>query len=115
MSWLPTDVTNVELVPDTSEGDIITIRVDTPAGQVRVMGDIDIVGRVLIVRRAHIHSEQGANAVGVANLRVIAEVVLERMDCDEARIEGATRTTGASPGHRPREIRFTRRSGAKAR
>jgi hypothetical protein len=108
MAWLPEDVTDVELQPDASAGDILTIRVETPAGWVDIMGDIDITGRCLMVYRAHVQSENGANRVGVANLRVIAKVVLERMDCDEARIEGADRTTGARPGHQPRIIRFTR-------
>jgi hypothetical protein len=108
MAWLPEDVTSLELQPDASDGDILTIRVVTPAGWVDIMGDIDITGRCLMVFRAHIQSENGANRVGVANLRVIAKVVLERMDCDEARIEGADRTTGARPGHRPRIVRFTR-------
>ena len=112
MAWLPEEVTAIELRPDVSEGDLLTLRVATPVGWIEIMGDIDIIGRCLLVTGAHIQSEHGANLVGVTNLRVVAQAILERMDCDEARIEGATRTTGASPGHRPRDIRFTRRAGA---
>lgn len=108
MPWTVNDITAVEIEPDHTDGGVVTIRVATPAGTVRIMGQIDIEGRTLVVKGAHIQSDGGANAFGVVNLRVIALAVLERIDCDETRIEGAARTTGANPGHRPRVIRFTR-------
>ncbi len=93
----------------TSEGDILTVRIGTPDGVLVVMGEVEFRDRLVIVRGANIHAEGlGPNAVGIANLRVAAAFVLKRIDCDEARVEGAIRTSGANPGHFPRPLRFTR-------
>lgn len=99
MPWPPDTLTWLGVTTDGSEGDVVTVAIGTPAGRVDVMA----VG-------AHIQCDAGPNALGIANLHAIAELILERIDCDEATIEGAPRTTGANPGHRPRVIRFTRRS-----
>ena len=114
MGWQLDDITAVELVTDLSDGDLVTIRVSTPVGAIEIMGMVTFDGPVVVVTNTHIQG-LSANAVGVSNIRIIAEAVLERIDCDEARIEGAARTTGANPGHRPRVIRFTRRSRDEAR
>jgi hypothetical protein len=45
---------------------------------------------------------------GCWNLRILAQVLMERMVFDVL-VEGAIRTTEANPGHRPRVVRFTRR------
>ena len=108
MAWALGDVGPIEMEPADSDGDLVTIRVTTPAGPVLIMGQIDIAGRRLLVTGANIESDSGPRSIGIANLRVIARAVLERIDCDEARVEGAARTTGANPGHRPRALRFTR-------
>ena len=113
MPWSPDDIASVEIVDDYSEGDVVTIRVHTPAGVIEIMGSIEFSGPILIASEVHI---QGLtpNALGMANLRVIAEVILERIDCDEARIEGAARTTGSRPGRRPGVLRFARRPRSAA-
>jgi hypothetical protein len=72
------------------------------------MAELDIEGRILVARKAHVKSNGGLWSVGIANVRMMATMVLEWMDCDEARVEGATRTTGANPGHTPRPFRFRR-------
>lgn len=108
MMWTPDDIT-VELDNLGSEGDVITIIVATPDGPISIMADMAIEGRTLILRRAHIDSELGPNRVGIRNLRVVAQVVMEEADCHEARVEGASRTTGAYPGHTPMPLRFVRR------
>ena len=56
--------------------------------------------------RARLHSDASPNTFGRNGLKQIAKVAMERMGYDEIIIEGATRTTGANPGHRPRPIRF---------
>ncbi|WP_323990518.1 hypothetical protein [Nguyenibacter sp. L1] len=68
---------------------------------------VDRPGRSIKLIGTHIHGATG-NAVGFANLKTIAQAVLERMDPDEIVIEGGIRTTGAGPGHVPRPFRFTR-------
>jgi hypothetical protein len=67
--------------------------------------------RARSLRQLHVQGP-GANAIGPGNLRSLAEVVMERLDFDALEIEGALRTTGASPGRRPRPLRFTRRPRA---
>ena len=54
---------------------------------------------------------QGAspNAIGVANLYVLAQALMGKFDYDEIIVEGAVRTTGAHPGRRSRARRFFRR------
>jgi hypothetical protein len=111
MPWTPQSLTWLGIADDgTSEGDILTALVGTPAGVLVVMGEVEFIGRVVNLRNAHIHIEgAGANKIGLVNLRTVAAFVLERIECDEARVEGAVRTTGANPGHRPRVMRFTRK------
>jgi hypothetical protein len=107
MAWSREDITAIDLETDACEGDLATIRISTPAGVIEIMGMIDFQGRNVLVRNAHIQGLR-ANAIGRASLHVIAKAFLERIDCDEIRIEGATCTTGASLGSRPRAMRFAR-------
>jgi hypothetical protein len=109
--WTFTDLTFLGFRPETTDGDIVTVRIGTPAGEVQIIGALDINGRTLIVRRTHIQSDAGPNGIGIANLRTLAAFLLERIDCDEAVVEGETRTIGAAPGRRPRPLRFARRPG----
>ena len=109
MRWRPDELDWLGIENDGSAGDVITIRVGTPAGIVAIMGEVAIEDRTLVLRGVHIEGAR-PNSVGIANLRTIAAIVLERIDCDEARVEGAARTTGANPGHQPRVVRFARRS-----
>ena len=111
MRWLSQSLVWHGLETDASEGDVITATIGTPAGRLVAMAEIDIDGRLLILRGVHVQAEGGANSVGLANLRTVMQIVLERTDCDEARVEGAPRTTGANPGRRPRVLRFTRDAG----
>jgi hypothetical protein len=97
-----------------SDGDIATMRIDTPAGTLLVMGEPqqDLTGRTLLVVGVHTNGEARsgplANAIGVANLQVIGQAFLEAFDYDELVLEGAVRTSGKRKGMRPRAIRFTR-------
>ena len=109
MRWTAFDLDLIGFDPDTNEGDIVTIAVATPNGMISIMGEIDIIGPLIVLKGVHIHGENGANTIGIANLKVLAAYLLERIDCNEARVEGATRTTGARRGLKPRVLRFTRR------
>ena len=112
MTWTADDLTWLGYDEAVSEGDIAVVRVGTPAGEIMVMASVSFEGRTLVAAGAHIQSDAGANATTFVNLRAIASFVLERLDCDEARVEGAVRTSGANPGHRPRVLRFARRPRA---
>jgi hypothetical protein len=111
--WLPGDVA-FEIIADDTDDPIVTIRVTTPAGELQIMAEVseEDEGRTLKLQGTHLQSAAGPNAFGVGALRLIAEIVMERMDYEQVVVEGAVRTTGARPGHRPKALRFTRRAGA---
>jgi hypothetical protein len=110
MRWQPGDIT-FDIVAEETDHPVVTATINTPNGELRIMAEVAEQGRTLRLIGFHI---QGAtpNEIGVPNLRVMADAVMEKMDYyDAIEVEGAPRTTGASPGRRPRLLRFTRRSG----
>ena len=110
MLWQPGDIA-FTILDDATDDPIVTAVVETPAGQLLMMAECHVEGRTLRVRRLHVQGE-GANSVGAGNLRAIADIVMEGMDFDALEVEGALRTTGATPGRRPRAFRFARRTRA---
>jgi hypothetical protein len=110
MLWRPDEIA-FDIIEDETDDPVVTAWIRSPAGEIVVMADIEEQGRVLFLRQLHVQGP-GANAIGPGNLRTLAEVVMERLDFDALEIEGALRTTGASPGRRPRPLRFTRRPRA---
>lgn len=109
MRWGRADLLPLEIEIDEAEGLVATFAFGTPAGMVRLLAEIAEAQRTLILSEAHIEGP-GGNALGPANLRLLAELVMEELDYDAIDIQGAPRTTGANPSqdHRPR-FRFTRR------
>ena len=107
MAWRADDI-DFHLVADLTAKPLVTIEISTPDGSVVVMAEPEERGRTLILWRLHMEGAV-ANAFGPANLRVLADVVMERMNYDDIIIEGAARTSGANPGRRPGPLRFTRR------
>ena len=99
MRWAATDI-SFDLVDAETDAPVATIAVRTPLGLIEVMAAIDVLGRTIILRRAHIQSAAGTNATGIANLRTIADAFLQEFDYDLLEIEGEVRTTGASPRQR---------------
>ena len=115
MPWRSADLSFV-LLHDITDDPVVTVEIETPAGRLFAMAEVRAIGRTLFLGDLHMHGvEAGANAIGPANLRILAETILERMDCDEPVVAGAIRTTGAGPHRRPGVLRFTRRSGAAQR
>lgn len=114
MAWTSGDIT-FELLDDHTSDPVATINIGTPAGSIQLMGEPEEVGRTLVLHKAHIQSDMGANALGVKRLRTIAQVFMERFDYDALEVEGEIRTTGARPGRRPGRHRFARLSRDPAR
>lgn len=102
-----------EIVADMTDDPVVMLLVDTPAGRLSfvaepVMEKASTGRETLVLRGTHVQG-LSRNEVGTANLRVMAQAVMEGMDCDELVVEGAVRTTGAGPGRQPRPMRFPRR------
>jgi hypothetical protein len=112
MRWRPDDIA-FDIVDDETDDPVVTARFDTPAGSLMAMAEVQVRGRTLRLVRMHMQGAT-ANAIGTAHLRLLADLVMDRMDYDAIEIEGAVRTTGASRGRKPRSIRFARRPGSAA-
>jgi hypothetical protein len=110
--WEPAQIT-FDLVDDMTTDPVVTVTVHTPAGVLKLMAEPERVGRTLVLHGLHLQ-DLSPNAIGAANLIVLAHVVMQRMDIDELIVEGGLRTTGANPGRRPRVLRFSRRVRAAA-
>lgn len=96
-----------DLDDELTAGSIATLLVRTPWGEIRIMGEIVEVGGRLHARGVHV-SGVGPNRLGTAGLATIARAFAEVFDVDEILVEGAARTSGASPGRRPRPFRWHR-------
>ena len=108
---VPWDIEKIsfEVVAEMTDHPVVTVTVNTPAGVLMFVAEPVEVDGWLILRGTHVQGV-GPNVVGMENLMLIAQAVIERMECDGLVVEGALRTTGANPGRRPRDIRFARRA-----
>ncbi|HXX04571.1 MAG TPA: hypothetical protein VEJ37_09575 [Xanthobacteraceae bacterium] len=92
------------------QSDVVLARIESAVGTVLVLAEVELVERVLTLRGMHIQGEGvGANELSVIGIRRIVRDAMEELDVDEIVIEGAVRTTGASPGRSPRRLRFARK------
>ena len=107
--WTIRDI-SIDFDPTQTDGQIVTAIIGTPVGRLVVMAEVEATGRRLTLRRLHIQgADVGANDIGWAQLRRVAQLALDLLeDYDDLVIEGAPRTSGANPGRRPRVLRFTR-------
>jgi hypothetical protein len=97
-----------DIIYDETDHPVVTLRVLTPAGPLRFMAEPVMQDMTMLLKGLHAQDLK-PNAVGMGKLMVIAREVMERMDFDGLVIKGAVRSTGTYPGHRPRDIRFSRR------
>jgi hypothetical protein len=83
------------------EHPVVTVTIDSPAGELRAMATPLLAGRTLLLTGFHMHGElTSANQVGATNLIVLAQALMEMMDVDELVVTTGLRTTGAKPGPR---------------
>ena len=88
-------------------GDFVFVRLLIGAFELEIMFYVHLDGRSAVLRRLDIQGA-GPNTLGVAGLRGLAQWLMELLDVDELRIEGAVRTSGAGPGRRPAPLVFRR-------
>jgi hypothetical protein len=72
---------------------------------VEFVADLELGDRHAVLSGLHVYGP-GPNSLGIAGLRELIRWAMEQLDVDELRIEGATRTSGASPGRRPTPLVF---------
>jgi hypothetical protein len=73
--------------------------------RIEVMADVELHRTRAVLRGLHIQGG-GANSLGLAALRGLISWAKDYLDVDELRIEGAVRTSGASPGPIPPIVVF---------
>jgi hypothetical protein len=108
--WAAADITIV-ILDDGTEGSVATARITTPAGMLlRMFERPEIQDHCLILRECHMHGEDvGSKQFGHEKIYWLARAVMELLDVEQIEIEGAIRTWGRNPGHRPRPVRFARK------
>ena len=95
------------LLDDGSAGEVVTVVIDVPGATIMVMGELQDLGNGLVVERAHLSiSPPHAGVLTRRTMGVIADRLLEDTGYAFLVVRGAARTTGARPGHIPREFRF---------
>jgi len=107
--WTAADIEMV-LDEDLTDDPVLTAEIATPAGRLKAMADVSLDNRTLHLIGLHMHGDDfGPSAFGAANFRRLANAVVEKLNCHEIVVEGATRTSGANPGVVPKQLRFRRR------
>jgi hypothetical protein len=99
----------VSFLDEMCEGSVVAIQADIDGVTIKILGEVVDGTDPMVVMGVHVSSSGvAANEIGMANLYTLAQRVMEVGDYDEIVVEGAVRTTGANPGHKPRPFRFTR-------
>lgn len=96
------DVEESVTVVDRDE-DVIEVLIRTPYGDVTVVTGFGMEGDALVLRELHIEGP-GAGTLSPARLRSYARELGRQEGVRRVIVQGAKRTTGANPGHRPRVI-----------
>lgn len=92
MKWKPEEI-SFDFRYELTSGQVVTVRIQTPAGPVFAMAEVEERGRTLVLNGFHMHSDAGRSAVGRENLHMLAQHVMEVMEYDELVVQGAARTS----------------------
>jgi hypothetical protein len=95
----------IKVFLEDGEGDVAIVRIDTPAGVIKIAGSLLWDGAVLYVNEAHIEGLY-PGALGREGLNAIGCKLLEEANVEKIVIAGSVRTTGRNPGRRPKVFRF---------
>jgi len=93
----------VRLEPDPAGCFLAVFRRDNH--HVTFVTDYQIMGDILSLKNLHVDGSV-ANLFGPGQLRALARFVKDGIGVRELRVDGAIRTTGASPGRRPGPLVF---------
>ena len=103
--WRPDEI-DIEL--EVVDGPVALVRIRAPAGILHLIGIISLVGRVLVIDKAHIEGP-GRGSIGRVGLNAIAVKMMVEADVDEIVVQGSTRTTGRNRGRPPWLFRYPHR------
>ena len=81
--------------------DVVHFRCRRGDAHFEVVADLTVGVGFATLSGVHVQGS-GPNTVGSGVLLMLAREVRRWLGVDELRVEGATRTTGAGPGHEPR-------------
>ena len=87
--------------------DVIHVTFRSSDRFVECLADAALEGRIAWLSQCHFNGS-GPQTVGIRILRMLAQIVMERIDVDELRIEGTARTTGSGKGRVPSPLVFRR-------
>jgi hypothetical protein len=106
MRWRAVDII-ITLDHALTDDPIVTAQILTPSGAIDVMATVSANDSGLVFGGLHIQGMESGR-FGLGSLRRLADAIMEEMNYDEIRVEGAPRTTGANKGRR-QVLRFKRR------
>ncbi len=87
------------------DGDVVRAELFDGVDAIEIIAGVYIDKRRARLEMCHFQGE-GSNLLGARRLMALARWAKGVLDVDELRIEGATRTSGACPGRRPRPLVF---------
>jgi hypothetical protein len=87
-----------------SEG-IAVVRIRIGDKCIDIAATVEVAGNSVTLRGGHVGGEV-ANRIGVGRILALLRWTKQELGLDELRIEGATRTSEARPGHLPRPFVF---------
>ena len=90
------------------EGSTMLAVIRTPAGVLRALANVSVVGRTLLVEQAHLDGLT-AGTLGRSGINAICRKLLEEADVEEVVIKGSARSTGKNPNRPPPPFRFPRK------
>ncbi|QJD16436.1 hypothetical protein [Paracoccus sanguinis] len=93
------------------EGRLVTAELAYAGLSLTFMAEVCEADGVLSLIGVHVVAVGSGQLTRTWMVRVAA-TVMEVLDYDAIIVQGASRTTGASPGHIPKPLRFARRGGA---
>lgn len=96
---------------EVEANDLIYVELSNGRVRIGLLGVGALSGQIATLSGCHIQGP-GPNQLGSLMLRQAAQQIMELLNVDELRIEGAARTTGANPGRRPAPLVFRRNGHA---
>lgn len=100
----------IEIVLLEKDGDVFHFAVQIGSKSFEVVTNLTLEGDVLVAHELHVDGA-GPGHFSPAELRAAARELAQSWGATAVRIQGGMRTTGASPGRRPRPLTIAANAG----